>query len=89
MIEIKKCPKCDGECYRDEVDIGVGIQYGPYGCTKCGWSEDSEYDLSKGKSPLDETGGAIDQYGGYHPSGSSMARAYRMAEEINNTTKGK
>lgn len=64
------CPKCNGECYRDEVDIGVGIQYGPWGCTVCGWSEMPEYDLSEGKDPIDEKGGMIDQYGGYHPAGS-------------------
>jgi hypothetical protein len=34
------CPKCDAVCTRDEVDIGVGIQYGPYTCTECGWNED-------------------------------------------------
>jgi hypothetical protein len=28
-----------------------------------------------------ERGGAIDQYGGYHPPGSSMALAYRLARE--------
>ena len=26
-----KCPKCGAECDRDEVDIGVGIQIGPWG----------------------------------------------------------
>jgi len=34
------CPRCgshDGQ--RDEVDIGVGIQYGPWGCAACGWTE--------------------------------------------------
>lgn len=64
------CPKCNGECYRDEVDIGVGIQCGPWGCTVCGWSEMPEYDLSEGKDPIDEKGSMIDQYGGYHPPGS-------------------
>ncbi len=48
------CPKCGTECYRDEVDVGVGTIFGPYGCPGCGWSEDSEYDLSDGRSPLDE-----------------------------------
>jgi len=28
---------------------------------------------------VDEKGGTIDQYGGYHPPGSSMALAYRLA----------
>jgi hypothetical protein len=73
------CPKCGAECHRDEVDVGVGIIHGPWGCPDCGWSADAEYDLSAGRDPVDEKGGAIDQYGGYHPPGSSMARAYRLA----------
>lgn len=32
------CPQCGEECYRDEVDVGVGVIYGPWGCY-CGWSE--------------------------------------------------
>lgn len=81
-----KCPKCGGDCYRDEVDIGVGIECGPYGCPSCGWSEYDEYDLSDGRDPVDEKGVAIDQYGGYHPPRSSMARAYRMAKEVEEMT---
>lgn len=73
------CPKCKAECHRDEVDIGVGVIHGPYGCPNCAWSESDEYDLSSGKTPLDEKGGAIDQYGGYHPPESSTAAAIRMA----------
>lgn len=80
MIEHFFCPNCQTECARDDVDVGVGIIYGPWGCPGCGWSESEEYDLSKGRSPLDDKGGAIDQYGGYHPPGSSMALAYRLAE---------
>jgi hypothetical protein len=36
------CPKCNAECIRDEVDIGVGVQYGPWGCPECGWSQQDE-----------------------------------------------
>lgn len=76
------CPKCENdECHRDSVDVGVGIIHGPWGCPQCGWSEDEEYDLSEGKDPVDEKGGVIDQYGGYHPPGSSMALAYRLARK--------
>lgn len=36
------CPNCGAHMLqRIEVDIGVGIQYGPWGCYQCGWSEDS------------------------------------------------
>jgi hypothetical protein len=34
-----KCPNCKTECDRDEVDIGVGIQHGPWQCNECGWIE--------------------------------------------------
>ena len=39
------CPKCAAECIRDEVDIGVGTQYGPFECPKCGWSQADEVDI--------------------------------------------
>lgn len=61
-----KCPKCKSECEREEVDVGVGTIYGPYGCPSCAWSEYKEYDLSSGKSNLRENG-TIDQYGGLTP----------------------
>lgn len=79
------CPKCGGETYQDSVDVGVGVIFGPRGCIECGWSEDSEYDLSDGRDPVDERGGAIDQFGGYHPPGSTMAAAYRMARRAKET----
>lgn len=36
---IHSCLKCGGECVRDEVDIGVGIQYGPWHCPECGYAQ--------------------------------------------------
>ena len=36
---VMDCPHCGEECVRDEVDIGVGVTCGPYGCYSCGWSE--------------------------------------------------
>lgn len=59
------CPKCGEGCCRDDVDVGVGVIYGPWGCA-CGWSEDPYYDSSGGESPaakehpnhyVDSTGG--------------------------------
>jgi hypothetical protein len=76
------CPKCGTECHQDSVDVGVGVIHGPYGCPGCGWSEDLEYDPSRGRDPVDAKGGAIDQYGSYHPPGSSMALAYRLARRM-------
>lgn len=81
LTEVCDCPNCGTRCARDEVDVGVGIIAGPWGCPGCGWSEYSEYDLSEGADPVDDKGGAIDQYGGYHPRGSSMALAYRLARQ--------
>lgn len=77
------CPNCgaEGTLCRDSADVGVGIIYGPWGCSGCAWSESEEYDLSGDRDPLDEKGGAIDQYGGYHPPGSTVAQAYRMARD--------
>jgi len=72
-MEKFSCPKCGTECHRDSVDIGVGVMHGPWGCPGCAWSESEEYDLSTGKNPVDEKGGVIDQYGGYHPPGSPSA----------------
>jgi hypothetical protein len=48
MREQQHCPKCGEECQRDEVDVGVGIIYGPWGCPGCGWSSDPQYDHSEG-----------------------------------------
>lgn len=61
------CPRCWTDCYRDSADVGVGIIYGPWGCPRCGWSEDERYDLTNGPK-FTEQGGSIDQYGGITPS---------------------
>ena len=53
-----QCPKCQTECDRDEVDIGVCVVNGPWGCHRCGWSE--YYDLSNGKDPIQEDGSVLD-----------------------------
>lgn len=76
----ESCPKCNGETHQDSVDIGVGIIHGPRGCTVCGWSEASEYDLSEGQSSVQDDGSVIDQFGGLHPSGSNVALVYKLAE---------
>jgi hypothetical protein len=38
------CPQCSESCSRDEVDISVGTQYGPWRCHCCGWYEGHEVD---------------------------------------------
>jgi len=77
------CPKCGSEeCWQDHADVGVGIIFGPWGCPECGWSEYDEYDLSEGKDPVDEKGGVIDQFGGYHPPGSPRALAFKFCRQF-------
>jgi hypothetical protein len=60
-----QCPKCSEDCDRDEVDVAVGVIYGPWGCY-CGWSEDSRYDRSDGPSPaqLENPDWYVDSCGG-------------------------
>ena len=71
------CPICGDNCMRDEVDIGVGTIYGPFGCP-CGWSESAEYDRSNGESPANiaevDSDRVTDQFG------VSYSKT-RMAEE--------
>jgi hypothetical protein len=58
------CPRCGAACWRDEVDVGVGVMYGPWGCP-CGWSENVRYDVTAG--PKVEGGYRVDQRGGLTP----------------------
>ncbi len=37
---MNNCPDCGSNALdRDEVDIGVGTQTGPWRCLDCGWEE--------------------------------------------------
>lgn len=60
-METKNCPQCGNECDRDEVDVGVGVITGPWGCYGCGWSE---YDRKQAE--LDNPGYYCDPTGGLH-----------------------
>lgn len=63
----QKCPKCGNpECDRDSVHNGLAMLYGPWGCHECGWSEDSDYDISEGPKVTSD-GYTIDQFGGATP----------------------
>ena len=53
---IKDCPNCGRCCARDEVDVGVGVMHGPWGCGGCGWSEDPYYDSSNAEDGLSPSG---------------------------------
>lgn len=45
VFEPMKCPRCGSDCDRIEVDIGVGIQCGPWHCTQCEWSQEDDLPL--------------------------------------------
>lgn len=65
-----KCLRCGEECWRDSVDVEVGVMYGPWGCP-CGWSDNPEYDVSEG--PKTTPGGyVIDKWGGATPPVATM-----------------
>lgn len=51
----KTCPDCGSECDREEVDIGVGTQCGPWQCNNCGWKEPSSGIDKLFKSPEEIT----------------------------------
>ena len=55
MSETRNCPKCGGECWRESVDVEVGVIHGPWGCSDCGWSEDPYYDSSEGPPPYEKS----------------------------------
>lgn len=57
------------EAVSEEVDVGVGIIYGPWGCGVCGWSDDPYYDCSDGKTSAQREypNHKIDQFGGATP----------------------
>ena len=65
MTTTMNCPQCDAECDRNEVDIGVGVQYGPFGCM-CGWSQDPRYDSRNGAcvAEVEQPDWLIDTRGG-------------------------
>lgn len=79
MSECELCPKCGREAHRDEVDVGIGILYGPYGCY-CGWSEDERYDRSEGSSPaqLEHPDHYVDSCGGLTPHEGIRDRLYSL-----------
>jgi hypothetical protein len=68
-----KCPECGEDCDRDSVDIGVGIQYGPWGCYACGWSE---YDRERAER--DNPGWYCDPTGGLHKIDAIVERCERL-----------
>jgi len=75
-----QCEKCGDDCIRDDVDVGVGVIYGPYGCSSCGWSESPEYDSSKGPSPkqIEHPEYFVDPQGGMQKKTAVLAKLERF-----------
>lgn len=42
-----KCPECGSECWRNEVDVGVGIYHDEWKCTNCNWDEGQAFPMNK------------------------------------------
>lgn len=34
-----KCPECGAQCWRNEVDVGVGVISDEWKCINCDWDE--------------------------------------------------
>ena len=73
MSESNLCPECGESCDRDEVDVGVGIIYGPWGCYSCGWSE---YDREQAEA--DHPGWYCDPTGGLHKIDAIVEKCERF-----------
>lgn len=73
MSEVKLCPECGESCDRGEVDVGVGVIYGPWGCYSCGWSE---YD--RRQAELDHPGWYCDPTGGLHKIDAIVEKCERF-----------
>lgn len=41
-----KCPECGSECWRNEVDVGVGIVHDEWKCENCSWDEDQGFPMT-------------------------------------------
>lgn len=71
-----QCPRCGEETYQDSVDVGVGVIFGPWGCTACAWSEDEAYDGQFGGG-VQENGSYLDPMGNLYPAASPIAQFIR------------
>ena len=74
------CPNCGEECWRDEVNVGVGIICGPWGCS-CGWSEWEEYNQLTGRGGWQENGSYADTSGNIWPKDNIVTQMMRAAEQ--------
>lgn len=69
------CPCCGTECWRE----GQPGAFGPYGCPRCRWSEEPDFDLRAGRDPVRTGGSVIDQYGTIYAPDSATAAMVKEA----------
>lgn len=41
-----KCPECGADCWRNEVDVGVGVITDEWKCTECLWDENQAFPMN-------------------------------------------
>ena len=81
--ETQNCPHCGEECCRDDVNVGIGIMYGPWGCPNCGWSEYEEHDSREGVRGAGNDR-VFDQYGGSCHVGRPDGQAILSGANVSN-----
>lgn len=40
------CPECGKPCWRNEIDVGVGIVCDEWKCTECAWDESQAFPMN-------------------------------------------
>jgi len=76
MTVTGQCPHCGEQAQQDSVDVGVGVIFGPWGCSACGWSESEDYDGEFGGG-VQVDGGYLDPMGNLYPAASPLAQFIR------------
>lgn len=41
-----RCPECGSHCWRNEIDIGVGIVCDEWKCEECPWDEGQAFPMA-------------------------------------------
>lgn len=41
------CPECNANCWREEVNVGVGFYCSSWQCAECSWSEDDGFPMNQ------------------------------------------
>lgn len=41
-----RCPECGAVCWRNEIDVGVGIVSDEWKCEQCNWDENQAFPMT-------------------------------------------